>query len=510
MTNPSPTPVGSLHDECDVCIIGAGIAGLNAAAVASQYLSREQKIVLIDRRNRSGGMWVDTYPYVRLHQPHSLFTAGDIKWLLDEDRSYLATKPEVLDHFAHCLDVIRRRVELVEYFGWTVDSHTESSDDNCVTARSATGQSIIITAKRVISAHGFDITPNQPLPASSAQVRSVSPDFFDIRSDEMRASDAPIWIVGGGKTAMDTAYAALTEYPGREVNMIAGAGTYFINRDKVIPRGVRRWWDGTRANRMFSDAALRFDGTNEDEVRQWFQTTYGLQPVQPSRRFFNGLLSEKEAATISSGLHTVDLTYFEDALDTPEGVDLVYRGGTRRAITPGSWIVNCSGYLLRSSTAYEPYMSTQGSTLSINIRSAPIGFTSLASYFLTHLMFLDKLRETPLYELDGEELARKSKETLIWTSAALGQHNVSLIFDAVPKKVFLQCGLDLDRWYPLPRRMIGTLQFMRTHHTDRVHHRQTLDTIRQRFDVRCGPLPRNSAPPPNHPEMQSLDPAIKR
>lgn len=104
-------------------------------------------------------------------------------------------------------------------------------------------------------------------------------------------------------------------------------------------------------------------------------------------------------------------------------------------------------------------------------------------------MFLDKLRETPLYELDGEALAGKSKEALMWTAAALGQYNISLIFDAVPMKVFLQCGLDLDRWYPLPRRMLATLHFMRTHHADREHHRQTLDTIRERFDVRCGPLP---------------------
>jgi NADPH-dependent glutamate synthase beta subunit-like oxidoreductase len=28
-----------------------------------------------------------------------------------------------------------------------------------------------------------------------------------MRSDEMRASDTPVWIIGGGKTAMDTAHA---------------------------------------------------------------------------------------------------------------------------------------------------------------------------------------------------------------------------------------------------------------------------------------------------------------
>src|SRR6516165_6121394 len=101
-------------ETCDVCIVGAGIAGLNALFAASRYHSRDQKVILIDRRARVGGMWVDVYPYVRLHQPHPMFTAGNIEWTLGKDRSYLATKGEVLDHFQHCVDVIRERVRVDE------------------------------------------------------------------------------------------------------------------------------------------------------------------------------------------------------------------------------------------------------------------------------------------------------------------------------------------------------------------------------------------------------------
>jgi cation diffusion facilitator CzcD-associated flavoprotein CzcO len=104
---PAPVERSARAQTYDVCIVGAGLAGINALFVASRYLSRDQKVILIDRRQRIGGMWVDTYPYVRLHQPHGMFTAGNIKWTLGENRSYLATKDEVLDHFAHCLDVIK-------------------------------------------------------------------------------------------------------------------------------------------------------------------------------------------------------------------------------------------------------------------------------------------------------------------------------------------------------------------------------------------------------------------
>src|SRR6201987_71021 len=97
-------------EPCDVCIVGAGIAGLNALFAASRYLSRNQKVILIDRRARVGGMWVDVDSYGRPHQPHPMFTAGNIKWTLGKDRSSLATKGEVLDHFKHCVDVISERV----------------------------------------------------------------------------------------------------------------------------------------------------------------------------------------------------------------------------------------------------------------------------------------------------------------------------------------------------------------------------------------------------------------
>ena len=36
--------------------------------------------------------------------------------------------------------------------------------------------------------------------------------------------------------------------------------------------------------------------------------------------------------------------------------------------------------------------------------------------------------------------------------------------------------------------MVGLAQFMLTHRREREQQRRTLDTVRERFDVRCGPL----------------------
>ena len=83
-------------EEYDYCVIGAGVAGLNALAVARCYLPASARVLLVDRRPREGGMWTDTYDYVRLHQPHRMFTAGDIPWSTHRAREYLADKSEVL------------------------------------------------------------------------------------------------------------------------------------------------------------------------------------------------------------------------------------------------------------------------------------------------------------------------------------------------------------------------------------------------------------------------------
>jgi hypothetical protein len=109
-------------------------------------------------------------------------------------------------------------------------------------------------------------------------------------------------------------------------------------------------------------------------------------------------------------------------------------------------------------------------------------------YFLTHLLFLGKIRDIPLYELDAMDLRNKSNAAFAYTLFSLVQYNLSLVADSVPAKVFQDCGLDFDRWYPLPRRMVGTAQFMLAHRREREHQRRTLDTVRERFDVRCGPL----------------------
>ena len=475
-------------EQCNVCIVGAGLAGLNALFVAGRYLSRGQRVILVDRRLRAGGMWVDTYPYVRLHQPHGMFTAGNIGWTLGRQRSYLATKGEVLDHFEYCLDIIREHVDIDEMFGWEAESEEETAEGVRIACRSIGGRHRVIEAKRLIKAHGVRVEPNAPLPLSSTRVRSVSPDIDDMRRTTMRRDDAPVWIIGGGKTAMDTAHSLITEFPGRDVNMIAGSGTFFMNRDKLFPGGARRWHGGMPLSSLGLQLARRFDGTNESEVSAWLRDNYGIWLTPETGNFFLGLLSESEAATVGAGLGEVVMDHLVDIVDVAGTTTAHLRSGTHRGIEAGSWIVNCTGYLLRDNQPYEPYISPHGRVLSVNVRSATLHLTSYIAYFMTHLMFLDRIRDIELYEIDVQELRKKSRAAATCATFSLVGYNLSLIADSVPAKVFTECGLDFDRWYPAPRRLLNAVRFQRTHRGERDRNRRALDTVRERYDVRCGPL----------------------
>ncbi|MFD4459733.1 FAD-dependent oxidoreductase [Nocardia sp. NPDC058480] len=487
------TPDGATK-TCDVCIVGAGAAGLNALSVASQYLAGDQKAVLVDSREQVGGMWTQTYPYVRLHQPHPMFTVGNIPWTTGRDRSYLAAKSEVLDHFRHCLDTIEQRVQVDELLGWTMISHEETGGLVRIICESADGKSVAVEAKRLIKAYGLRIAPNDALDISSTRVRSVSPDFCDLRGHEMRTSDAPVWVIGGGKTAMDTAHELITSYPGREVDLVAGSGTFFHSRERFFPTGPRRWWAGELPSELLREVTRRFDGTNETDVWDWHRATYGTWVTPETSSFLFGLLSETENSAIAAGLHEIVMDYLVDAVDDHDETRLVFRSGAEKTIPRGSWIVNCTGYVMRQEHPYEPYVSSSGAILSIQPRSATLYLTSLIGYFLTHLLFLDRIVDTPLYELDVPDLLRKSKAALPYTMFTLTQYNVGLIYDSVPSAAFRDCGLDLDRWYPLPHRMVAATRFALTHRRERAHLRHTLDTVHERFDVRCGRLPHSVRP----------------
>src|SRR3954471_20570753 len=53
--------------DTDYLVVGAGASGM--AFVDAVLANSDARVVLVDRRHRPGGHWLDAYPFVRLHQP---------------------------------------------------------------------------------------------------------------------------------------------------------------------------------------------------------------------------------------------------------------------------------------------------------------------------------------------------------------------------------------------------------------------------------------------------------
>lgn len=488
------TEISTSNTDYDLVVVGAGIAGLNALNAACEYLPKGARVLLLDEKDGAGGMWNTAYDYVRLHQPHPMFTVGNLKWNWRKPRHYLAARDEVRDHLVGALNAVRGRVPLTTGFGQVVSRCEEVMTTQGAVAEidyhpvgAETGTKTV-RAKRAIHAPGLNYALAEPLSLSSQNVVSIIPQ--DLHKTLTDYPNAAVYVIGGGKTGMDTILATLTEDPGRKVTLINGRGTNFINRTKYIPTGLKRWTSGELVSRLFRDIALKFDGENEDDTLAHLRAEHSTDPHTSNGVFLYGLQSEDEHARIQSGLSAIHADYFSDVADTSTGPELRLRGGKNIAIQEGSIFVNCTGSFFRTQKLADakPLVSPSDCILSINARNAFHFLTSVSGFFATHLLYRNQLRGRGFYTLDLEALFRKNRNAWVGASAAQAYMNQVVAVQTLPLMLLDRCGLDLDRWYPLPRRMAGLLRMKASAANDTAHCRRTLDRVADRFGIHGAPV----------------------
>lgn len=478
----------------DLVVVGAGIAGLNALHAAVGYLPKGARVLLIDQKPGAGGMWNTAYDYVRLHQPHPMFTVGDMGWDWTKPRSYLAARDEVRDHLASALGLIGASVDLQTRFGHTVTECVEVNTDKGHRARISfhpnddAGSTDTVIALRAVHASGLDYHLADPLPLSSDAVLSIIPQ--DLLTTLDAHPDAPVYVVGGGKTGMDTVLATLGKGGGRRVELINGRGTNFLNRTKLIPTGIDRWTSGMLFSRVFRDIAQNFDGDNEEQTLTHLRQTYSSDPGAANGVFLYGFQSEEEHARIGKGVHRVHKTYLADVTDTADGIVMTLRDGSTAPVESGSIFVNCTGSFFRSEdwAAKQPLVSPHDTVVTINPRDSWHFLTSVTGFFVMHLLYRDALRGKGFYTLDHEALFRQNRNAWVGASAAQAYMNQTIAVQTLPLTLLDRCGLDIDRWYPLPRRLIGLVQMKAGAKSDIAACRATLDRVADRFGVQCATL----------------------
>ncbi|MEM6299943.1 MAG: potassium transporter, partial [Bacteroidota bacterium] len=252
--------------------------------------------------------------------------------------------------------------------------------------------------------------------------------------------------------------------------------------------GSTRFFGGTLILDVLRDVALKYDGTNDEEAFNYFVDNYALRLDAGVKRSLYGVISPEEIDTISKGVSAVHNDYLKDVVEEEGKVYLQLRSGKRQEVEEGSWIVNCSGHLLKEPSPYEPYLSEHQTVLSIQQTSAITFVTSFGAYFLPHLWFMGKLPSVPLYAFNHEKLHQKNRQAYFMAAAAQIVHNIMVIMDHVPFKVINDCGINFDNWYPMHRMMFLVLRLKANKKDYLTHFRVTLDKIEERHQIDCGVL----------------------
>jgi hypothetical protein len=194
--------------ETDYLVVGAGASGL--AFVDALIAAADADVVMVDRRHRPGGHWLDAYPFVRLHQPSANY--GVASRQLGDDRIdesgpnagfyERATGAEVCDYFARVLDEDLlpsgqvRFLPMTDYRGGDADGHHLAS--------LLTGEPTTVKVRRKL----VDATyVESSIPSRHQPPFTVDPDVRLIPPNQLVDLDAPaagFTVLGAGKTAMDT------------------------------------------------------------------------------------------------------------------------------------------------------------------------------------------------------------------------------------------------------------------------------------------------------------------
>lgn len=221
--------------EADYVIAGAGAVGL---AFADTLLSDTAATMIIaDRRARPGGHWNDAYPFVRLHGPSA--TYGVNSMVLGAGR---------IDDSGHNrgLHELASGVEICAYFDAVMDQLLASGrvrflplhelGDGGVAVSLRDGRRCRLRARR----RWVDATrADTQVPATHPPRFAVAPGVRCVTPGELarrRPSDRSHVIVGGGKTAMDTALWLLDQGVDADtITWIRPRESWLLNRANVQP-----------------------------------------------------------------------------------------------------------------------------------------------------------------------------------------------------------------------------------------------------------------------------------
>jgi len=211
--------------ETDYLIIGAGAMAL-AFADEIFTLNKTTNLVLLDRRARFGGHWLDAYDYVHLHQPAAFYGVNSLK--LEKEGTDLSSKKEILAYYNKIYEkfIASGRVQFFGQYNY--------NDNFTATSLSEPTNTIDFKVnQKVVDARYMNVE----IPATHAPKFSVSPQvnlvpLNDLIHQYKLAKE--FYVIGNGKTGIDAVLFLLEKgISPNNIYWIAPNDAWFFNRDQV-------------------------------------------------------------------------------------------------------------------------------------------------------------------------------------------------------------------------------------------------------------------------------------
>ncbi len=222
--------------ETDYLVVGAGAMGMSF--VDALIDESDADVVMIDRRHRPGGHWLDAYPFVQLHQPSKSYGVNSTPLGRDRiepdgrEQGFLerASGAEICGYFDEVMQHRLLASGRVRFFPMC-----EHLGDRRFRSR-LTGETTEVTTRRAV----VDAT------YMASRVPATDPPPFDVADGvrcvpvgELTAVDEPpagYVIIGGGKTALDAGCWLLDRgTPPERITWIRPQDSWLLNRTYFQP-----------------------------------------------------------------------------------------------------------------------------------------------------------------------------------------------------------------------------------------------------------------------------------
>jgi putative NAD(P)-binding protein len=194
--------------ETDYLVVGAGASGM--AFVDALIAASDADVVMVDRRHRPGGHWLDAYPFVRLHQPSAYYgvnsrtLGGDRIDTSGPNAGFYerATAAEICAYFERVLTEDLIPSGRVQFFGMTDYRGADQDGHHLVSLLTGEETTVRVRRRLVDATYVESSIPSRHTPAFA-----IDPDVRLVPPNGLVDLDEPagvFTVLGGGKTAMDT------------------------------------------------------------------------------------------------------------------------------------------------------------------------------------------------------------------------------------------------------------------------------------------------------------------